>query len=71
MTEFEKELRGVINRFSQENESNTPDWILAGYVGNCLDAFNGAVKARDQWYGVNLRPGISSEEIVNDHRTRP
>jgi hypothetical protein len=30
--EFVKELEALINRFSIENKSNTPDWILAGFV---------------------------------------
>ena len=51
MTEFEKELEALINKHSKENVSNTPDFILASYLRNCLDVFNIAVKEREKWYG--------------------
>ena len=51
LTAFEQELRRLINRFSMENHSNTPDRILAEYLCSCLSAFNYATRAREQWYG--------------------
>lgn len=48
---FEKELEQLINKYSQENNSNTPDFVLAMYLSNCLIAFNVAVKQREEWYG--------------------
>jgi hypothetical protein len=48
---FEDEIRQVINKWSEENPSNTPDFILARYLLNCLDTFNIAVQAREEWYG--------------------
>jgi len=50
VNDFEKELRGLINKHSRENESNTPDFILAQYMETCLNAFGEAVTARDKWY---------------------
>ena len=47
---FEESIREVINRYSMENGSNTPDFILAGYLSKCLDAFNRASKLRSEWY---------------------
>ena len=41
MDSFRKELSELINRNSMENASNTPDFILAEYLVNCLMAFNG------------------------------
>ena len=35
---FERELESLINRFSKENDSNTPDFILAQYLLGCLQA---------------------------------
>jgi hypothetical protein len=52
-SEFEKEIRAVINRHSAENFSNTPDFILAGFLMRCLDAWNAAVRARDSWFRFN------------------
>ena len=48
---FKKELESLINSYSMENGSDTPDFILAEYLVNCLKAFNEASKARDGWYG--------------------
>ena len=47
---FTQELQGLINRYSKENESDTPDFILAEYLGQCLMAFETATKAREHWY---------------------
>lgn len=45
------DLAAVINRHSRENGSNTPDFVLAQYLANCLDAFDNAIWNRAQWYG--------------------
>lgn len=50
-TEFEKELENLINRYSKENDSDTPDFILARYLNAALNNFNAAIKEREQWYG--------------------
>lgn len=47
---FRKELEDLINRASRENDSDTPDWILAQYLDNCLNAFTIAVRDRDRWW---------------------
>jgi len=54
---LESELESLLNRWSAENGSNTPDYILSEYMLTCLRAFNLGVKARDKWYGVELKPG--------------
>ena len=56
MEDFKKELENLINRHSKENASNTPDFILAIYLENCLDAFNMACQQRENWYGRDPRP---------------
>lgn len=48
---FEKELLNLINKYSLESESNTPDFILVQYVMDALVAWNRAIRAREQWYG--------------------
>ena len=48
---FEKDIRDAINRHSQENLSNTPDFILACYLMDCMNAFDMAVNRREEWYG--------------------
>ena len=51
MLEFEKELTELLNRHSAENGSDTPDFILAVYLMDCLLAYNCALKKREKWYG--------------------
>lgn len=50
---FKKELEALINRHSKENDSNTPDFILAEFLNETLEAFNSSVKRRHQWYGYD------------------
>lgn len=50
-SEFKKELELLINKYSKENDSNTPDFILARYLNAVLDNFSAAVNEREQWYG--------------------
>lgn len=57
MSEFRKELEHLINRHSMENGSNTPDYLLAEYLFDCLRAFDNAVRQRDSWYGVKHEAG--------------
>ena len=51
LTPFERELRALLNTQSMENASDTPDFLLASYLVDCLNAFNRAVNAREAWYG--------------------
>ena len=47
---FKDELTSLINIHSEESRSNTPDFILAQYLRDCLNAFNGAVEASAEWH---------------------
>lgn len=49
-TAFTKELCSLINKHSMENESNTPDFILADYLIGCLDVFTSSVVNRGKWH---------------------
>ena len=53
---LENELATVLNRFSAENPSNTPDFILAQYLIGCLAAWDRATQQRETWYGRDARP---------------
>ena len=46
-----EEIRVVLNRYSAEAPSGTPDYILANYLIDCLKAFNEAVSLRAVWRG--------------------
>jgi hypothetical protein len=64
MTEFEKQLEHIINCHSIENESNTPDFILAEYLRGCLDVFAKTVTAREKWYGREPKFLATTEVVV-------
>lgn len=64
--DLEHELASALNRFSAENASNTPDWILAQYLLGCLTAWNTAVQQRETWYGRDARPGCVAAEPKGD-----
>lgn len=44
------EFTKTINRYSLENDSYTPDYILGEYLYDCLMAFNLGVCKRIMWY---------------------
>lgn len=48
--QFQKALENIINIHCIENSSNTPDFILAEYIIDCLEAFNKCSRAREKWY---------------------
>lgn len=51
MSPFHDELRALLNRYSMERLSGTPDFILAQFLFGCLDAFGAAVREREEWHG--------------------
>ena len=58
-TELEKKLTDLLNCECRENDSNTPDFILAELMMGCLEAFELASNKREVWFGVEL-------DILND-----
>lgn len=51
---FIEQLRTLINKYSIENESDTPDFILAKFLESVLNNYSEAVKARDKFFGVDM-----------------
>lgn len=48
---FQEHLEHIINYYSQENGSDTPDFILAQYLNECLGVWNKNMQRREEWYG--------------------
>lgn len=48
--EFKEDLRKLINHYSIENDTNTPDWCIADYLINCLLSMTCIINGRDIWY---------------------
>jgi hypothetical protein len=47
---FQEAIEHLINKYSQDNGSDTPDFILAKFLYDTLENFNHAVTWREQWY---------------------
>lgn len=56
---FEKALERLINCYSLESGSNTPDFILVEYLKSSLINFHQATRLRDNWYG-------GRRSVIND-----
>jgi len=48
--EFRQALTDLINAYSKENGSDTPDHILAMFLDQSLRAFDQVTRLRTQWY---------------------
>lgn len=46
---FKRDLAACINKHSAENGSDTPDFILAEYLYNCLQHYNTCVEEVNKW----------------------
>ena len=53
--EFKAELTALLNRHSIENDTNTPDWVLAEYLCGCLEVLRVTVPNRDAYHGFSPR----------------
>lgn len=51
MNKLEVELGHLLNRHCAENASDTPDYILARFLMECLHAWNTAVRLRTKHAG--------------------
>jgi len=58
---YEK-IREALNSLSIENESNTPDFLLAQLFIDVLDDVNKLVKMRDLWYEIKPAPGKANPD---------
>ncbi len=52
---FEQALERLVNTHSQENCSDTPDFLLARYLVRCLRVWNESVTERETWYGRSVK----------------
>lgn len=57
---LKEELSRALNKWSAENGSNTPDFILARYLTDCLAAFERASNHRGEWHSPE---GVTTVEF--------
>jgi hypothetical protein len=51
---FVTQIAGVINSRSDENRSNTPDFMLAEIAVSAIEAYEKQSVARENWYNKKL-----------------
>lgn len=56
--ELTNDIAAVLNKHCAENPSNTPDFILAGYLVACLEGWDHFTKQRSYWSGEEARPSV-------------
>jgi len=61
---LKEDLTNLLNRNCAESASNTPDYVLAEYLCACLKAFECAARSRENWYGMELTPGMSCADRI-------
>lgn len=64
---FREELEILLNKRNKENGSNTPDFILARFLDDCLSTFDLCVNARTSWYtpkSIAFEDQISGEGLI-------
>jgi hypothetical protein len=59
---FRRDLVAVLNRHCKENDSDTPDWILADYIIGCMNAWNNSSRMRDKWW--SFRPWVNGPDAA-------
>lgn len=46
---FVRDIAAVCNRYSIENNSDTPDFMLAEFMTGCLNVYENTLRARTEW----------------------
>ena len=63
--DFERDLCSLINKYSMENGSDTPDFILSEYLTNCLRSWNTCMQLRAGWRGDACIESIQTQTLEN------
>lgn len=53
-----REVATVLNKYSQENRSNTPDFMLSEFMLGCLNVYENTIVARNAWYSRTSSPTV-------------
>jgi hypothetical protein len=62
---FETALAAAVNRFSVENDSDTPDFVLAQYLSAVTVAYGQAVRDRDNFHGMRSKIGGGKDGVLD------
>lgn len=58
---FMEEVRSAINRYSMEQGSSTPDFLLAEYLLGCLSIYEHTIQKRDNYFNLAIMRGPKNE----------
>jgi hypothetical protein len=59
--DFQKELSSLLNTHSCDNDTNTPDFLLASFLDAVLAVFSSVMEQRDEWQGMEPKPASVKE----------
>jgi len=48
---LERDITSLLNRYSAESVSDTPDFVLAEFLLGSIKVFNESIHSREMWYG--------------------
>lgn len=65
MDKFQKELEGLINSHSIENECDVPDFLLAEMIVNFIRAIGNPIKKNLDWHGCDSVCHPKSNKSMN------
>lgn len=57
LSSLDQGLAATLTRLLDVDKAHTPDFVLGGFLGDLLAAFDTAVNARDRFYGAGMAPG--------------
>lgn len=64
MENLKDDLAALLNGYSQEGNSNTPDFLLARYLLKCLKSYEETVDKRDEWLRQNKKRIMKEQGMV-------
>lgn len=65
---FKVEIENLINIHSIDSELNTPDYILADYLVNCLEIYRKTNEQREKWHGRGRQVSVDATDTWEDTR---
>lgn len=63
---FEQELAALLNSHSKENDSDTPDFLLAEFLLGCLKVYTITSNKRDDWYSFDPKLWSLTNETTKE-----
>ncbi len=63
---FTQELAVLINKYGKDNQCNTPDYILANYMNDCLGSYMFAVKRKEKHEGQTKEEPVTLSSDIKE-----